>query len=195
MESSQTRRDGGESWQKVVAVSLSALLLVIIIAAARYIRMRPIVSSSASMRSQQRQEEQQRDYKQAKSSILELLPAVKYSTRMSRAEHRGGQVNGYHPHVESKAQRVKWEFKLLSKNRKCKTTNTNSNTPIGLASILEENAPLEDPQSNDTAAACAICTEKFVENENVRILPCGHIYHRQCVDPWLLDFGTTCPLW
>jgi hypothetical protein len=42
---------------------------------------------------------------------------------------------------------------------------------------------------------CSICTEHFVEGENVKTLPCGHIYHRRCIDPWLLDFNSSCPLW
>jgi len=48
-------------------------------------------------------------------------------------------------------------------------------------------------QAND-ALACSICTEDFIENENVRILPCRHIYHPHCIDPWLLRIAGTCPL-
>ncbi|KAK0741583.1 hypothetical protein B0T21DRAFT_408451 [Apiosordaria backusii] len=43
--------------------------------------------------------------------------------------------------------------------------------------------------------SCAICTEDFVEGGDVRKLPCGHIFHPPCVDPWLLQFAVTCPLW
>jgi hypothetical protein len=43
--------------------------------------------------------------------------------------------------------------------------------------------------------SCSICTEDFETGENVRILPCKHIYHRRCIDPWLLRFSGTCPLW
>ena len=42
---------------------------------------------------------------------------------------------------------------------------------------------------------CSICTECFQERENVRVLPCSHIFHRHCIDPWLLNFSGTCPLW
>ncbi|KAK4200224.1 hypothetical protein QBC40DRAFT_201110 [Triangularia verruculosa] len=42
--------------------------------------------------------------------------------------------------------------------------------------------------------SCAICTEDFVEGGDVRKLPCGHIFHPPCVDPWLLQFAVTCPL-
>jgi len=35
---------------------------------------------------------------------------------------------------------------------------------------------------------CAICLTEFVENEEVRRLPCMHIFHRKC-DKWLKDTG------
>lgn len=49
----------------------------------------------------------------------------------------------------------------------------------------------------EESAACSICVSTFRVGENIRILPCGnyHIYHRQCIDPWLLGFAWTCPLW
>ena len=51
------------------------------------------------------------------------------------------------------------------------------------------------PQSRDQPLTCSICTEDFGENDDIRVLPCSHIYHRYCIDPWLLGFGGTCPLW
>lgn len=42
---------------------------------------------------------------------------------------------------------------------------------------------------------CPVCTDDFVEGEKVRILPCRHIYHQHCIDPWLLKKSGTCPIW
>lgn len=42
---------------------------------------------------------------------------------------------------------------------------------------------------------CSICTEDFVKGEDVRVLPCNHQYHPECIDPWLLNVSGTCPLW
>jgi hypothetical protein len=42
---------------------------------------------------------------------------------------------------------------------------------------------------------CSICTEEFVKGEDVRLLPCNHKYHPQCIDPWLVNVSGTCPLW
>lgn len=53
----------------------------------------------------------------------------------------------------------------------------------------------ERKSSRQDSKTCSICTEDFVEGRNVRILPCRHIYHRRCIDPWLLNFAGTCPLW
>ena len=41
---------------------------------------------------------------------------------------------------------------------------------------------------------CSICTEDFTKGEEVRVLPCNHKFHPDCVDPWLLNVSGTCPL-
>ncbi|XP_026194218.1 E3 ubiquitin-protein ligase SIS3 [Cyclospora cayetanensis] len=40
---------------------------------------------------------------------------------------------------------------------------------------------------------CSICLEEFVRNDCVRVLqPCGHIFHKSCIDIWLLR-NAVCP--
>ena len=39
---------------------------------------------------------------------------------------------------------------------------------------------------------CTICLELFQDNESVKQLPCSHIFHPHCIDPWLASH-TTCP--
>lgn len=43
------------------------------------------------------------------------------------------------------------------------------------------------------AENCAVCIENFKVKDVIRILPCKHIFHRICIDPWLLDHRT-CPM-
>lgn len=51
------------------------------------------------------------------------------------------------------------------------------------------------PSSREETPICSICTEEVCESQDVRVLLCKHIYHRNCIDPWLLHFGGNCPLW
>ena len=42
---------------------------------------------------------------------------------------------------------------------------------------------------------CSICIDDFILGEKVRMLPrCGHIFHLECVVPWLTEREDTCPL-
>ena len=42
---------------------------------------------------------------------------------------------------------------------------------------------------------CPICLEDFIPHETtVRSLPCRHIYHRECIDKFLLDRSSLCPV-
>ncbi|KAK4093646.1 hypothetical protein Purlil1_1980 [Purpureocillium lilacinum] len=41
---------------------------------------------------------------------------------------------------------------------------------------------------------CAICTEGLDLGVKLRHLPCGHRFHPDCIDPWLLERSRTCPL-
>jgi hypothetical protein len=51
------------------------------------------------------------------------------------------------------------------------------------------------PESRDQPLICSICTEEMCITQDIRVLPCKHLYHRYCIDPWLLYFGGNCPLW
>jgi len=41
--------------------------------------------------------------------------------------------------------------------------------------------------------ACSICIEDYKEDDGLRILPCSHMFHAECIDMWLAK-QTTCPL-
>lgn len=50
-----------------------------------------------------------------------------------------------------------------------------------------------DKETESDFDNCAVCIEGYKPNDVVRILPCRHLFHRTCVDPWLLDHRT-CPM-
>lgn len=47
-------------------------------------------------------------------------------------------------------------------------------------------------EKNSENYQCIICMEEFEEKEKVKLLPCGHIFHNNCIKQWLLK-QKTCP--
>eukprot|EP00531_Pseudo-nitzschia_arenysensis_P008564 CAMPEP_0116120504 /NCGR_PEP_ID=MMETSP0329-20121206/3208_1 /TAXON_ID=697910 /ORGANISM="Pseudo-nitzschia arenysensis, Strain B593" /LENGTH=249 /DNA_ID=CAMNT_0003614273 /DNA_START=101 /DNA_END=850 /DNA_ORIENTATION=+ len=47
---------------------------------------------------------------------------------------------------------------------------------------------------NDCDVKCLVCQEDYCKGEELRKLPCGHYFHKDCVDQWLLskDFCPYC---
>uniref|UniRef100_A0A336MH14 RING-type E3 ubiquitin transferase n=1 Tax=Culicoides sonorensis TaxID=179676 RepID=A0A336MH14_CULSO len=50
-----------------------------------------------------------------------------------------------------------------------------------------------DQEQVDMKLQCSVCWEDFQLNENVRKLPCLHVFHNDCICPWLSNHGT-CPI-
>ncbi|XP_032053140.1 E3 ubiquitin-protein ligase RNF130 isoform X2 [Aythya fuligula] len=50
-----------------------------------------------------------------------------------------------------------------------------------------------DKETDPDFDHCAVCIESYKQNDVVRILPCKHVFHKACVDPWLNEH-CTCPM-
>ncbi|XP_062199709.1 probable E3 ubiquitin-protein ligase XERICO [Phragmites australis] len=48
--------------------------------------------------------------------------------------------------------------------------------------------------TRDAAADCRVCLARFEPEAVVNRLPCGHLFHRGCLETWLLYDRATCPL-
>jgi len=68
--------------------------------------------------------------------------------------------------------------------------------PKGLAREQIEKLRMHDfgdPTAPPTRPQCTICLGDFDPGDKVRYLPCGHHYHAQCVDAWLVQ-KAECPM-
>ncbi|KAF1421541.1 hypothetical protein FQV22_0004701, partial [Spheniscus magellanicus] len=50
-----------------------------------------------------------------------------------------------------------------------------------------------DKETGPDGDCCVVCIELYKPNEVVRILTCNHLFHKSCIDPWLLEHRT-CPM-
>ena len=41
---------------------------------------------------------------------------------------------------------------------------------------------------------CTICGDNFKDSQDIIITPCEHIYHIECIEPWLCKNSNKCPL-
>lgn len=91
--------------------------------------------------------------------------------------------------------------------------NSHDNSPPeangGLSTPRESEMPTPDDIERPTPTApeaktempdagnfsCPICTDDFIKGQDLRVLPCNHQFHMECIDPWLMNVSGTCPLW
>ncbi|GAB2284878.1 hypothetical protein Dimus_019330 [Dionaea muscipula] len=78
-----------------------------------------------------------------------------------------------------------YKFKL-KKSRNGGSTDTGEFGYVAVGTEKERAISGED-------AVCCICLAKYVNNDELRELPCSHLFHKECVDKWL-KINALCPL-
>ncbi|KAM0933406.1 putative transcription factor C2H2 family [Dioscorea sansibarensis] len=84
-------------------------------------------------------------------------------------------------------------YKFKSKRGSCTGEENEGNSEsIGEGGILAAGTDKERAISAEDAVCC-ICLAKYVDNDELRELPCTHFFHTECVDKWL-KINASCPL-
>ena len=52
----------------------------------------------------------------------------------------------------------------------------------------------EGANKDEAMTKCMVCLIEYEANEELRTMPCLHFFHRECIDKWLLERGSTCPI-
>jgi hypothetical protein len=77
------------------------------------------------------------------------------------------------------------------------TTKSEPSTPAAASSPIRQ-APPPTKATREvqfSQPTCPICLDDFVHNETrVRELPCSHIFHPECIDIFLRDNSSLCPM-
>ncbi|KAJ5907455.1 Zinc finger RING-type [Penicillium taxi] len=74
---------------------------------------------------------------------------------------------------------------------------TETPTPIATDRPTSTSTDLKDTKpeaGNEGNFVCPICTDDFIRGQDLRVLPCNHQFHPECIDPWLVNVSGTCPL-
>ncbi|XVF59787.1 hypothetical protein PTKIN_Ptkin07bG0304100 [Pterospermum kingtungense] len=69
--------------------------------------------------------------------------------------------------------------------------SVDSKTVEALPRITFSSARLSQCSTGET---CAICLEDYRDGEILKVLPCQHDFHSNCVESWLTKWGTFCPV-
>lgn len=52
----------------------------------------------------------------------------------------------------------------------------------------------KEENKNEQFQKCIICMEKYEVNDEVKTLPCFHIFHKDCIDQWFKAGNDSCPI-
>ena len=66
---------------------------------------------------------------------------------------------------------------------------------VATEDILEKNTNIiKYSELTSTDICCSICLEGYEESSTIRKLKCSHLFHKDCIDPWLLKESYKCPV-
>ncbi|KAI1044401.1 hypothetical protein LB505_012916 [Fusarium chuoi] len=126
------------------------------------------------------------------------LPRFRTSSGLGKLAVESMPTVTYHHRIHSKQIRTQAQMTpyMFRKQRKPKLEKLQRYFTMPNLSIRSPNVSDRSTGQADecTSPACSICTEDFIEGTNLRKLPCGHLFHPQCIDPWLIGRSRTCPL-
>jgi hypothetical protein len=64
--------------------------------------------------------------------------------------------------------------------------------------LMSRRQAMQLPSRRYTAAdegeQCCICLEPYARKHVLTVLPCKHIFHKKCIEPWLMERDRVCPI-
>lgn len=157
-------------------------------------------------------------------AMLETLPIVKFGdsddvrnepkTDVEMASHDGEQENRIRPGSSQEGRKESGEEQIrdviaqtqsstlghretdeqLREREGSRVSGEMEEGQIGPAVVSPSRTPDPHESLGEGTLGCPICTDDFIKGQDVRLLPCDHKFHPECIDPWLVNVSGTCPL-
>ena len=136
-------------------------------------------------------------------AALETLPIIKFGGKEEDKpeEGTGGDVELANATHENNAPAIA----AVEEHSEDQATSSGETPTANGPDIVKTEAATDTPQPQndasdpisaaDSGLACSVCTDDFIKGQDIRVLPCKHKFHPECIDPWLLNVSGTCPLW
>ncbi|CAE6366484.1 unnamed protein product [Rhizoctonia solani] len=130
-------------------------------------------------------------------AILDTFPVVKFG-RPSPPTNRSYEAKDYET-KDVELARTSASGADLPTVRLVDTPANGAQPQQAVASGSAPSSPTRPDELTRVAIGvetCPICILDFEEDDDVRVLPCEgrHIFHKACVDQWLLELSSSCPL-
>jgi hypothetical protein len=128
-------------------------------------------------------------------AVLETLPIVKFNNQDSAKPDPELELDT--ATTDGRDARTQKSASILTEDARHEATTaaTGGSETKDAVPVAESHGAAEPSPSAVGNVGCSICTEDFKEGEDMRVLPCNHQFHPNCIDPWLINVSGTCPLW
>lgn len=127
-------------------------------------------------------------------AMLETLPIVKFGDheQASKKSTDGTDIEMNDSHVTQTADSAKPSPHVAAQSISDPEASPDARAQEHSGPVVATNNA--DGTDAEGHLGCSICTDEFQKGQELRVLPCNHKFHPDCVDPWLLNVSGTCPL-
>ncbi|CAE6418225.1 unnamed protein product [Rhizoctonia solani] len=139
-------------------------------------------------------------------TMVDRIPLVMYIPTTTATEATAPEPAHVYPPQTSKLTpaATKRRFFFFEKRVKSRDAGQEKNKPDDVEAAEWEKNEYPFVKLEANRAACAICLTDFEPPRKVgqegesaaeplRLLACGHVFHKECIDPWLVDVSGRCP--
>ena len=93
--------------------------------------------------------------------------------------------------LEWRVSQLKDELRRARLNSPADRSNRDAPMPLEKKELVDAVLLARGGESGQT---CNVCFDDFESGDGLRVLPCGHRFHVECVDKWLRSQSLRCPL-